>query len=71
MTLLAFIIMVLILVKLEVRVFKKHILDHVSYTCEFSTEEVFEGEEIELVERVSNNLLLERVLQQIYVCRIF
>lgn len=55
MNVIGFIALILLAAWLEIRLFKKHILTHLEYTCTFSETEVFEGDEIELIETISNS----------------
>lgn len=55
MTIIAFVIILFILVQIEVKVYQKKLFEAVEYTCEFSLKEIYEGEEFELIETVSNN----------------
>lgn len=55
MTIIAFVIILCILVQIELKIYKQKLFEGVEYTCEFSIKEIYEGEEFELIETVSNN----------------
>lgn len=54
MQIIAIVILILIGIKIEIEVYKKYILPHISYSCYFSKDEVMEGEKLEIIETVMN-----------------
>lgn len=55
MNIIAFLIILWVLMKVEVKLYQQYIFKDLSYSCKFSKQEVYEGEEFEIIETVSNN----------------
>lgn len=58
MDLIVFLVIVLALAALETYIYHRFSLDNVTYSCKFETDEAYEGDEIILVEEISNAKLL-------------
>lgn len=54
MQIIAIVILILIGIRLEIEIYRKHILPHITYDCYFSKDEVTEGESLEIIEVVTN-----------------
>lgn len=55
MEIIVLIIIFLLVLQIEKKVYIKYLFLNLEYTCSFSKEEVFEGDEIEIIETISNN----------------
>ena len=58
MEFLAIVLILLAVIAAEKYVYQKYAFSRLEYHCRFSAAEVFEGDEITLIEEVSNNKLL-------------
>lgn len=60
MEIIAIIVLVVIGIWIEIQIYKKKVLPHIIYNCEFSKDELIEGESLEIIEVVMNpsNLLV-------------
>lgn len=67
MEIIAIVILISIGLFIEIHIYKNAILPHIAYECHFSKDEVFEGEEIEIIETVMNpsNFLVPCVKSEI------
>lgn len=55
MEIIAIVLIIMIGIKIEARIFEKHIMPHVIYNCYFSKKEVMQGESLEIIETVTNS----------------
>ena len=54
MEFLAIIPIIFLLIWLQNRIYKKRAFEHLDYECRLSSDKAFEGDEIELIETISN-----------------
>ncbi len=55
MEIITLLVIFLLILATEKRIYTKYVFSNLEYTCSFNQEEAFEGDEIEIIETISNN----------------